>query len=205
MRLMEPFALQLNLRTGALLPSGQVVRRRLSDMQAMFADEQARLQMQEQAGDPLVYEVYVAEVPEAEGHVLHCTTVIYPGRVGNEFFMTKGHFHSIRDRAELYLGLAGKGYMLAQTDEGKVRGFPMEVGTVTYAPPGWAHRTINTGNEPFISFAVWPGDAGHDYGKIETEGFAKILVSHNGEPILVDNPRYTGNRARRTPDERGGR
>ena len=47
----------------------------------------------------------------------------------------------------------------------------MRPGTVAYVAPCWAHRTVNTGSEPFVFLAVYHGDAGHDYGTIETEGF----------------------------------
>jgi glucose-6-phosphate isomerase len=103
--------------------------------------------------------------------------------------LTKGHFHEKRDRAEVYLGLAGEGYLVLQADDGTVRGVPMQPGTVAYVPPMWAHRTVNTGDEPFIFFAAWPGDAGHDYGTIEQTGFAKLLVDRDGQATLVDNPK----------------
>jgi glucose-6-phosphate isomerase len=104
--------------------------------------------------------------------------------------MTKGHFHVKRDRAEVYLGLSGEGYLLLQTDAGEVSSVPMQAGTVAYVPPYWAHRTVNTGAEPFIFFAVWPGDSGHDYGTIEKIGFAKIMVERNGTVTLLDNPKH---------------
>jgi glucose-6-phosphate isomerase len=44
---------------------------------------------------------------------------------------------------------------------------------MVYVPPYWGHRSINTGSEPLISFCVYPGDAGHNYGDIELEGFPK--------------------------------
>ena len=120
----------------------------------------------------------------------YCTTIIYPGRVGDEFHMTKGHYHDKRDRAEVYLGLAGEGYLLLQADDGTVRSVPMQAGTVAYVPSFWAHRTANTGNEPFIFYAASAGDAGHDYGTIEQAGLAKLLVARDGRPALVDNPKY---------------
>jgi len=190
MTVMEPSASRLELQTGILDPCARVLSRRLSDMQGMFADEKARLELQARQGDSLVYAVYVAEIPETASHLPHSTTVIQPGRVGDEFFMTRGHFHAVRDRAEVYLGLAGQGCMLTQTDEGETRLFDMRPGTLVYVPPFWAHRTINTGSEPFAFLCVWPGDAGHDYGTIETRGFAKILVARGSKAVLVDNPRY---------------
>jgi glucose-6-phosphate isomerase len=189
MKLMEPFKTVLDMQTGILQPVGQIIQRHLSDMRRMYANTKVVDQILEKEGDRLVYEVYTVDLPEDEGQVLYCTTIIYPGRVGEEFHMTKGHFHERRDRAEVYLGLVGEGYLVLQADDGTVRGVPMQPGTVAYVPPMWAHRTVNTGDEPFIFFAAWPGDAGHDYGTIEQTGFAKLLVDRDGQATLVDNPK----------------
>ena len=190
MELMEPFASTLDLQAGVLEPTSQVLRRYLGDMSDLYADSSAVKRILAEEGDRLIYEVYVVDIPEVEGQMPHSTTIIYPGRIGQEFHMTKGHFHVRRDRAEIYLGLAGTGFVLLQTDDGTVRSVEMRRGTVAYVPPRWAHRTVNTGTVPFAFFATWPGDAGHDYASIEQRGFAKILVSQNGQAVLADNPRY---------------
>jgi glucose-6-phosphate isomerase len=190
MPLFEPFACEVDTHTGFLRPSQQVVRRMLREIGSIFANQEAVQHVLSTEGDRLVYEVYVAEVPERAGHLPYCTTVIYPGRVGDEYHMTKGHYHRKRDRAELYLGLSGEGYLLLQNEAGDVRLVEMKPGIVAYVPPGWAHRTANTGEAPFVFFAVYPGDAGHDYGTIEAIGFAKILVAQDGQPVLKDNPRW---------------
>ncbi len=188
--LMEPFKVQINMQTGVHQPKGQIIQRLLSDLRHMYTDAAAVNQILDEKGDCIIYEVYAADLPEAEGQVLYCTTIIYPGRVGDEYHMTKGHFHEKRDRAEVYLGLAGTGYLLLQSGDGTVRAVPMQTGTVAYVPPMWSHRTVNFGDEPFVFFAAWPGDAGHDYGTIEQLGFAKLLVDQGGQPALVDNPQY---------------
>jgi glucose-6-phosphate isomerase len=159
-------------------------------MQGMYADTEATDKILAEEEDRLIYEVYPVDLPEEEGQVLHSTTVIYPGRIGDEYHMTKGHFHVKRNRAEIYLGLVGEGYLLLMTDKGEVASVPMTAGTIAYVPPCWAHRTVNTGSQPFIFFAAWPGDSGHDYGTIEDLGFAKILVDRGGQPALVDNPKF---------------
>jgi glucose-6-phosphate isomerase len=159
-------------------------------MRGMYADDDAMARIFNNEGNRLIYEVYPVDLPEEEGQVLYSTTIIYPGRIGEEYHMTKGHFHEKRNRAEVYLGLAGEGYLLLQTADGTVNSVLMQPGTVAYVPPYWAHRTVNTGDKPFVFFAAWPGDSGHDYGTIEKAGFAQILVSRNGQVVLVDNPKY---------------
>jgi len=186
---MEPFASHLDFQSGALRPAGRVLQRRLSEIKGIYHNQEAVARILEREGDRLIYEVYPAELPEQEGHVLHGSTILYPGRVGDQFHMTKGHFHTRRDRAEVYVGTSGRGALLLQTEAGDVRMIAMGPGTVAYVPPFWAHRTANTGDDPFIFFAAWPGDAGHDYAAIEQRDFAKILVARGSQALLVDNPK----------------
>ena len=104
--------------------------------------------------------------------------------------MTKGHFHARRDTAELYYCIRGRGYMLMEKEDGEYELGEMYPGRSVYVPAFYAHRSINTGGEPLISLAVYPGDAGHDYGSIETSGFKHVVVERNGKSVAVENPRY---------------
>ena len=60
----------------------------------------------------------------------------------------------------------------------------MTRGRMVYVPPCWAHRSVNVGTEPLISFCVYNAEAGHNYGDIETEGFAKRVVCVDGKPVI---------------------
>lgn len=180
---MEPFALALDLASGRLDPTTSRIQRRLSDMRGMYAEAKAEQALLAQ-GDPLIYEVLQYDVPNEAGQLVVCTTVLYPGRVGDEYFMTKGHYHKRQDRAEVYLGLRGRGKLLMQAD-GQCSELDMGPGTVGYVPPYWAHRSVNTGDEPFIFFAVYPADAGHDYSTIERGGFVRRVIERDGQPAVV--------------------
>lgn len=190
MDLLEPFSSRVDLREGLLGGGVLKLTRRLSDMQGMFLDRQAWAEMVARR-DQLVYEVFVAPAPESEGHLCHGVTVLHPGRVGDEYFMTKGHYHQKSGTAEVYYGLAGVGLMLLQTRGGVWRIVDIGPGTVVYVPPHWGHRSINTGEAPLVLLFTFPGDAGHDYGTIETTGFARLVVAREGRPTVVENPRYT--------------
>ncbi|MBC7083592.1 MAG: glucose-6-phosphate isomerase [Firmicutes bacterium] len=187
--LRQPFNTHLNLGNGVLVPEGVKVVRHLSDMKDMYQDQDA-VQHLLKDGDPLIYVVYNVEVPEEAGELQHCTSIVYPGRVGNEFFMTKGHFHSRAGTAEIYLTLRGRGILLMQAQDGRTATLDMFPGSVSYILPYWAHRSINVGPEPLVFFAVYPGDAGHNYGVIEEKGFAKMVLAQDDAPVVVDNPRY---------------
>jgi glucose-6-phosphate isomerase len=190
MNIMQPFKTEVDFQTGVFAPEQAIIRRYLSQMQTMFADRDAVARILAEEGDRLIYTVYGTQLPEEEGQLLHCTTVIAPGKIGNEYHMTKGHYHALRDRGEVYLGLAGTGYLVQQTESGESSALSMVAGTAAYVPPYWAHRTVNTGDQPFIFFAAWAGEAGHDYGTIERDGFRKLLVEIDGQVQVVDNPKY---------------
>ncbi|MCA9914274.1 MAG: glucose-6-phosphate isomerase [Anaerolineae bacterium] len=188
--IMQPFKSEVDFQSGIFSPQRTLLQRYLSQMKHMYADQDAVDKILAKEGDRLIYEVYGTEIPEEEGHIPHCTTIIYPGHIGDEYHMTKGHYHARRDQGEVYLGTAGQGYLIMQTEEGHTSELAMVTGTAAYVPPYWAHRTVNTGNEPFIFFAAWAGEAGHDYGTIEQVGFRKLLVQHDGHPAIIDNPKY---------------
>ena len=41
-----------------------------------------------------------------------------------------------------------------------------------------------------VTFFCFRGDAGHDYGTIETKGYRKLIVEQDGKPVVVDNPKW---------------
>lgn len=186
-----PFALDFDKITG-LCNSGkaQPTQRFVSNMVSQFADRAAAEKIVA-AGDQLLYAFYeLNQIPEESGELKFGTSIVYPGQVGEEYFMTKGHFHTILDTAEVYYCLSGQGAMLMETPEGDVRITYLTPGECVYVPPRYAHRSINTGSEPLVTFFVFRSDAGHDYGTIEQKGFRKLLVNRGGAPVLVDNPAW---------------
>ncbi len=158
-------------------------------MKGMYANEHAYEAMTVN-GDPLIYEFHELGVPEKPGNLAFGTSIVYPGKVGDEYYMTKGHFHTILDTAEVYYCLGGKGYMLMESPEGDWAAEPFTPGKAVYVPGRYAHRSINTGTEPLITFYVFRADAGHDYGTIESKGFRKIVIEQAGEAAIVDNPKW---------------
>jgi glucose-6-phosphate isomerase len=55
-----------------------------------------------------------------------------------------------------------------------------------YIPPGWAHRSVNTGDEPYKFLAVYPGCAGHDYGWVVEHGMGRRAMRTADGHELVD-------------------
>jgi glucose-6-phosphate isomerase len=170
----------------ATMDGGAVVERRLSQLTGCFADEAAFAASVEQE-DVVVYRVTAIEPADSSGDLHYGLGVIYPGKVGNEYFLTKGHLHATREAAEVYIGLSGSGFMLLEDEQtGESRLEPLGAGKVVYVPGHTAHRTMNTGNEPLTYFGVYPANAGHDYGAIAERNFRKILVEVDGQAVLKD-------------------
>ena len=65
----------------------------LSQLTNVYGDEAERQKLDQQS---LVYKVqaYLPAKEGTPGGLYFGTTIIQPGKVGNEYFMTRGHFHS---------------------------------------------------------------------------------------------------------------
>ena len=180
--LIAPFTTLLDLANGRLKPERDVTERTLSDLEGYFQSGTA--------SDDVVYRVFGIPVPETNSEVLCSTTVLEAGEVGGEYYMTKGHFHVQRDRSEIYIGLSGEGRLVMATEDGRYTVETMRRGTVNYIPGGWAHRSVNVGEDPLVFFAAYIGDAGHDYESIERWGFPVLVKKGHDGPLVVENPTY---------------
>lgn len=168
------------------MKGGKEVIRRLSQLEGVFCDEQAyhRAIAKE---DSIVYRISVVEPADGPGDLHYGLGVLYPGKVGDEYYLTKGHLHSTREAAEVYIGLEGEGVMLLQDESTKeCRLESLGVGKVVYVPGCTAHRTLNIGKVPLTYFGVYPANAGHDYAAISESNFLKVLIEEGGEPVLKD-------------------
>lgn len=173
------------------------IQRKLSAMRGQYLDQVAYDQALAKE-DAVLYEVYEIRRPEVAGELLHGISIVHPGQVGAEYYMTKGHFHTVLETAEVYYCQKGSGYMVMETPEGEWAVEELKPGRILYVPPRWAHRSINVSAvEDLITFFVYPGHSGHDYGTIEKQGFRKLVVEQNGQPTIIDNPRWSAPEGRK--------
>lgn len=183
------FTIDFDMTTG-LSQSVDTGKRYLSQMKGMFADEKAFNEMVAN-GDPMVYEFHGLPVPEHDGDLAFGCSILNPGKVGDEYYFTKGHFHTILETGEVYYCLKGHGYMLLENPEGDWSAQELTAGKAVYVPKRYAHRSINVSpDEQLVTFFVFRADAGHDYGTIETKGYRKLLVERDGKPTIIDNPNW---------------
>ena len=186
----RPFSFQISETDGIPQRCDNHITRHLSDMRGQFLDQHAYDSIHNK-DDVLLYEVYEIKLPEVEGELQYGISVVHPGKVGSEYFMTKGHFHKVLDTAEIYYGLQGEGVMVMETPEGDWAVEEMYPGAVVYVPPRWGHRSVNTNlHRNLVMFFVYPGNAGHDYKSIEQQGFRKLIVDREGRYEIIDNPNW---------------
>lgn len=181
---LTPFTVNIDFAKQVMCEPDAHNVRRASVMRGYYRDGKALELLISEKNDPVHYETYEKHLPEEYGHLHFCISKIQPGTIGEECFMTKGHYHTILETGEIYLCLQGQGYMAMKTREGDFNAQRMTQGSLVYVPPYWAHRSVNTGKEPLSMLAVWPADAGHNYGDIEKEGFPKRIYLRDGKEVI---------------------
>jgi glucose-6-phosphate isomerase len=175
----KPFITDINLTTGHMSTYERHTIRHASDMVGYYHTDPSDESL-------LIYEYFERDVPAEAGQIVQNTTIVYPGSINGEYYMTKGHYHANPGCTEVYLCLRGKGYLVMQTEAGKWAVEEYTLGRSVYVPPGWAHRSVNTGDEPLVLFALFPADSGHDYGRIAETGFlVRIMRGEEGTPSIV--------------------
>ncbi len=171
------------------LLSGPNVRHKtktLGEMEGIFHDSSAFASM-----DPntVIYRVQWIDTAAAdESGLLWGNTTIEPGRVGDEFFMTYGHFHAKSDRCEFYATISGSGRLVLMSREGHSWTEDMCAGSLHYIHGDTAHRVVNVGDDPLTFVACWPSDAGHDYESIAKHGFSLRVVAGQGKSVTKEAP-----------------
>jgi glucose-6-phosphate isomerase len=166
----------------------------LGDMAGVYRDEVAwRAAVAERGADELIYWVDDQRYQEGPGALIVGTSTLLPGRYGDEFAVTRGHLHAVADRAELYHCLSGRGVMLLETLDGRSTAIELTPGRAVNVPGHWIHRSVNVGDEPFVTLFCYAADAGQDYGVISDAGGMKNLVVADGAGwALAPNPDHTG-------------
>lgn len=164
--------------------------RRLGDLKGRFADTKAYEGMLKEA-NPLVYAAEYIEAANGAGDMHYGLGMIMPGKVGQEYFLTKGHLHAWREAAEIYIGLKGKGVMLLEDEKtGESRMVDLLPYGIVYVPGYTAHRTCNTGEEPLVYLGLCPAKAGYDYETIGKNNFVNVVVEKDGAPVMMKRKEF---------------
>ena len=195
--LTAPSLHHLSPEDGTLSGRSHRYEKRLSELAGLYAEE-AAFAAALAAGDRVVYAVEDYRPSGARGDLCFGVTHMQPGRIGAEFFMTRGHIHAVANRPETYRGEAGRGVILMESPDGQVVTLEITLGATVYVPPYWIHRSVNVGTEPLAMSFVYPADSGQDYGIIaRSNGMKMRIVADGAGWKAVPNPDWRA----RTADE----
>lgn len=182
---------------GTLGGSTGTYTKHLADMAGVYRDQAAyRAAVDDRGEESLVYRVESQDHGAHPGALTIGTSTLLPGRYGDEFAVTRGHLHAVSDRAELYYCLSGRGVMLLETVAGDSMAVELFPGDAVNVPGEWIHRSVNVGDEPFVTLFTYATDAGQDYQIIaDADGMKNLVVSDgDGGWTLRENPDHTGYR-----------
>ena len=183
-----PTSVQFDFTTGEFAPFQELTDRRMSHLKEMFHDQAAVAEILA-TDNRVIYEIRYHPFVTSTSDMSLGVTRIFPGKVGDEYHMTKGHFHERLDQPEIYFCVRGEGYLLLETRAGDFQAVAWRPGTITHIPPMYAHRVVNTGKDMLVFVASYHIAAGHDYAPVIERGFAQIVVERDGKPVLAPNPR----------------
>lgn len=190
---LSPVAAAIERPSGRIPEATRHYQKHFQDLQGLYQDEAAFAAMLPEWQDQVVYEVWEHKASTATGDLIFGTSVMRPGRVGEEFFMTSGHQHQLADRAETYYCLAGTGVMLMEHPDGTLETREWVPGTLVYVPPYWIHRSVNTGSSDLVTLFTYSSDAGQNYDLLRQNGGLQQCVVRDDAPPgwrLRPNPRY---------------
>jgi glucose-6-phosphate isomerase, archaeal len=183
-----PLSLFFDIPNGILEPAGNTVVRTVGDLRKMFFNQPAIEEILA-LGDRPVYEIRNYAFLTSCSDLAVSVTRIFPGTVGSEYHMSKGHQHERDDQAEIYFCLQGTGYLLLDTMQGEFQAEAWQAGVITHIPAQWAHRVVNTGPDLLVYIGFYHVKAGHIYDLVEKQGFQKVVVEQNGQAVLIPHPR----------------
>ncbi|MBW6442552.1 cupin domain-containing protein [Patescibacteria group bacterium] len=125
------------------------VIRKFKDIKEIFKNSNIK-------NNPLIYRVLIKSLGNHELGL----TIIEPGSINKEYYMTKGHKHK-KAFSEVYILEEGKGKLVLQ--DKKIKIIELKKDKPIIVPEKTAHRLINTGNTKLKVLTLYHKDSGHDY------------------------------------------
>jgi len=189
------------LHFGEEVPAVTPAVRRLEDMREVLANGAA-------AGPEELYLMYrdvclPAHRPLLEAQSLRFDlTVLRPGKVGNEYVKTAGHYHPLvpgtgMSYPEVYQVVHGTAhYLLQRLEPG--RGEVVDVmliearpGDIAVVPPRYGHVTINPTSEVLVMANWVERHFSSVYEPVRaSRGAAYYEVEEDGQPVFIRNRHY---------------
>ena len=180
MSLREPGIFLVDVAAGALTGASNKYVKTLGDLDGLYEDRAAFDAALEEWGDRPVYEVTDYKPSTDNGDMIFGVTRMEPGKIGNEYFLTRGHIHANANRPEIYYGESGQGLMLLESPAGDIRTVEIAPKTLCYVPPYWIHRSVNVGRDVLVMTFAYPADSGQNYDVIVKAGGMRSRIVDDG-------------------------
>jgi len=191
MEFVEPRSYLVDVEEGVLTDASGRYEKKLKDLQGLYSDAVAFASAVKAGGDKVVYEVTDQRPVASQSDLIFGVTCMRPGKIGDEFYMTRGHIHARSNRPETYYGERGEGLMLLESPEGDVRILEVSPRQMCYVPPMWIHRSVNVGDTELVMSFCYPCDAGQNYEIIERSGGMRSRIVCQGAGWKeIPNERY---------------
>lgn len=131
----EPTSHLVDLTKGMLNNATGAYQKHLRDLDGIYADERAFRNAMDISANNIVYEVTDCRPESSYGDLVFGVTNMKPGRIGDEYYLTRGHIHALANRPETYYGESGTGVMLLESPHGDVRTIEIRPRVMCYVPP----------------------------------------------------------------------
>ncbi|MBA5800492.1 MULTISPECIES: glucose-6-phosphate isomerase [Rhizobium] len=192
MALFEPGIGYVDIAAGQLKGATNRYMKTFRDLEGLYEDAEAFAAIVAARGDEVAYEVTDYKPSANAGDIIIGVTRMEPGKVGREYYMTRGHIHARPNRPEMYYGESGLGVMLLESPAGDIRTIEIGPKAMCYVPPFWIHRSVNVGSEPLVMTFAYPADSGQDYDVIAKAGGMKSRIVDDGKGgwKAIDNTAY---------------
>ena len=192
MNLISPSQCRVDLKAGVLEGFTNSYVKYYRELIGLYQDEAAFAHLLAEKADTIAYEVTEYRPSTNRGDMIFGVTRMEPGKIGSEFYMTRGHIHAKPNRTEIYCGEVGQGIMLLESPAGEIRTVEIFPRSICYVPPYWIHRSINIGDEPLVMTFAYPADSGQDYEIISNAGGmrSRIIDDGMGGWKVIDNAAY---------------
>lgn len=141
-----------------ILKKGKLKKVFLSDLKE-FLNEKKQAEKILQQKNPLIYTVKSIE----EYQISYAITKINPGKIGKEFFLTKGHYHKQKS-SEVYYLLRGQGTLILKKGK-NLKKIKLKKNIFHYIPEGYFHRVLNTGKTPLEFLSIYQTNSNPMYKK----------------------------------------
>ena len=193
MKIIDPILAEFEKITGNFSQATGHYSKTFNDLEGMYENELEFQKMLPKWKNRVVYEVWEHRSSENKGDLVFGTSVMKPGLVGDEFFLTRGHQHQKAYCAETYYCLSGKGVILMESPDGEIKALKLEKGQLVYVPPLWFHRSVNIGDSELVNLFTYNSDAGQNYEILKKRGGMRkrVIQKDNYSWTLVSNKKYS--------------